>query len=303
MSKIVVYTAIAGKYDTLKEPPGKLLQEVDFVAFCDFTPKTTAWQIRKPCTEFTDPCRNAKTHKVLPHVFFPEATYSLWIDGSVKINRAFPIRQWIDKYLSEHDWAVFKHPERQCIFEEAEACIRSAKDDPAIIRSQMARYRHEHYPANNGLVESTIILRRHTEAVRRLNEAWFQEIKNNSRRDQLSFNYVAHKASFQYAHLPESLRRGPGRSFHVQSHAATIGHELRVRKAQANRLLLIFIILALAWIPAGLLLILADPHLRPVLSRFVCLWPCPVVPLCGAGIFWIWRLWLKRQIREKKWEF
>ena len=113
MSKIVVYTAIAGNYDTLKEPPGKLLKEADFVAFCDFIPTTRAWQIQKTCAEFADPARNAKIHKILPHIFFPEATYSLWIDGSVKINRAFPIRQWIEEYLGEHDLAVFKHPARQ----------------------------------------------------------------------------------------------------------------------------------------------------------------------------------------------
>lgn len=302
MSKIVVYTAIAGNYDTLKEPPGRLFKEADFVAFCDFTPTATAWQIRKVCAEFADPCRNAKIHKILPHVFFPEATYSLWIDGSVKINRAFPIRRWIEECLGQHDLAVFKHPQRRCLYEEGEACIRLAKDDPATIRNQMALYRDENYPLNNGLVESTIILRRHTEAVRRLNEAWFQEIKSNSRRDQLSFNYVAHQAGFQFCHLPESLRQGPGRWFQVQSHAAQIEYELRLRKALVNRLLLIFIILAFAWIPAGLFLILADTSLRPVLPVFLHLWPLTAAPLGGTVIFWVWRVWLKRKIRETKWE-
>jgi len=300
MSKIVVYTAIAGKYDLLKEPPGKLLKEADFVAFCDFTLPNTAWQIRKVCSEFEDPCRNAKIHKILPHLFFPEAAYSLWIDGSVKITRPFPIRQWIQEHLREHDWAVFKHSERQCIYEEGDACIRLAMDDPAIIRNQMARYRSEQYPPNNGLVESPVILRRHTEAVRRLNEAWFQEIKNNSRRDQLSFNYIAHKNSLKFSHLPDSLRYGPGRYFRIQFHLA---QELRIRKALANRLLLIFMVLAFAWIPVGLLVILADATLRPVISVIGHLWPLTAVPLGCAVIFWIWRLSLKRQIREKRWEY
>jgi hypothetical protein len=302
MPKIVVYTAIAGKYDTLKEPPGGLLKEVDFVAFCDCTPPATSWEIRKVCTEFSDPCRNAKTHKILPHMFFPEATYSLWIDGSVAINGAFPIKQWIEECLSESDWAIFKHPDRQCIYDEAEACIRLSKDDPAIIQSQMALYRKENYPANNGLVESAVILRRHTEAVRQFNEAWFQEIRNNSRRDQLSFNYVAHKTGLKFRYLPESLRHGPDCYFQFQFHGAQIEHGLRLRKALANRFLLICVILALAWIPAGLGLILADTKLRPMLPGFLRLWPLAVVPLCGAGIFWIWRVVLKRKIREAKWE-
>jgi hypothetical protein len=302
MSKIVVYTAIGGKYDTLKEPPRGLLKEADLVAFCDHTPPPTLWQVRKLCNEFSDPCRNAKLPKIVPHIFFPEAAYSLWVDASVKIERPFPIKQWIDEFLAEHDWATFKHPLRQCIYEEAEACIQQAKDDPDVIRRQMASYRAENYPPNNGLVELTIILRRHTEAVRQLNEAWFREIRKNSRRDQLSFNYVAHKTGLKVGYIPESFRRGRDRWFHVQPHAAQLEHELRLRKALVNRLLMMFVILALAWIPAGLILILADSNLRPRLTGFLRLWPLTAVLLGGAGILWIWRVVLKRKIRETKWE-
>jgi hypothetical protein len=55
-----------------------------------------------------------------------------------------------------------------------------------------------------------VILRRHTDAIRHLNEAWWNEIVRGSRRDQLSFNYVAWKLGLRYATFPLSLATGNG---------------------------------------------------------------------------------------------
>jgi hypothetical protein len=308
MPKIVVYTAITNHYDTLKEPPIKLWKGVDFVAFLDHTPVATSWQIRTAASEFSDPWRNVKIHKILPHVFFPEATYSLWIDGSVEMNFNFSVQQLIDVYLKEHDLAVFKHPERQCIYAEGEECIRIKKDDPAVIQRQMAAYRNENYPPNNGLVECAVLLRRHTGKVRQFNEAWYQEIKHNSRRDQLSFNYAARKTGLEFCHLPESLRHGAGSMFQIQPHAAEmwlrasvlVEHRLHRKKSWANRLILIFSILAFAWIPAAIVLIWGDRELRPISLILWRLSPLAFIPLCGVGICCRWRSSLKQKIKELK---
>lgn len=301
MSKIVVYTAIADAYDLLKEPPAGLQNGVDWVAFCERAPSKTSWQIRKICTEFADPCRNAKKHKILAHTFFPEAAYSLWIDGSVKLGAGFSIHQLIDEHLREHDLMVFKHPERQCIYEEAEACIRMKRDDPEIIRKQMAAYRQDNYPSSHGLVESGILLRRHTEQIRQFNEAWYQEIKNNSRRDQLSFNYMAHKTGLNFGCLPESLRSGTGRWFQVMPHwQFQHWHLLHKRKKLANLFLLGFAILALAWVLLELALIFEDVNRHSPFSVFSRLGLLALVSLGGIGICWFWRSSLKRKIREAK---
>jgi Protein of unknown function (DUF616) len=304
MSKIVVYTAISNNYDTLKEPPDKFRHEADFVAFLDHIPRAASWQTRKVCSEFTDPCRNAKIHKILPHVFFPDATYSLWIDGSVEFNFTFPIRRLVDEYLKEHDLAVFKHPERHCIYEEAEVCIAQGKDVPAIIQRQMARYRKEHYPSGKGLAECTILLRRHTEKVRQFNEAWYEEIKNNSRRDQLSFDYAAYKTGLKICYFPNSLRQSPDDWFQVQPHAqeatARIEHRLQRRKSWANRLLRFFAILAFAWIPAEMMLIFNNAAWRPDFPVIRHTWPLTFLSLCGCGICQLWRLSLKRKIKVTK---
>ena len=56
-----------------------------------------------------------------------------------------------------------------------------------------------------GLVEAPVILRRHTAAIRALNEAWWAELVRGSRRDQLSFNYVAWKLGLSHAKFPLTL--------------------------------------------------------------------------------------------------
>ena len=60
-------------------------------------------------------CRSCGSHKVLAHRFF-ETQYSLWVDGSIRIN--VDIRALIDRYLDGADLALFMHPDRDCLYDE-----------------------------------------------------------------------------------------------------------------------------------------------------------------------------------------
>jgi hypothetical protein len=78
-------------------------------------------------------------------------------------------------------------------------CIKAGKDKCDIIEKQMKKYKKEKYPMHKGLIENTVILRRHNmPEVVSLGEAWWLEIKQFSKRDQLSFSYVAWKQNFHY---------------------------------------------------------------------------------------------------------
>jgi hypothetical protein len=206
---IVVYTAISQGYDRLNAPPGLWRSETAFVAFLEKPPTTAGWEFRPIYRRFRDPCRNAKIHKILPHKYFPDAEYSLWVDGSVKIKSTLPLARWIEEYLSHHDLAVFQHRVRNCCYMEAKACIDKRRDSFAVINRQMQRYFEDGYPRNNGLAECTVLFRRHTKRIEQFNEKWYAEIRAFSRRDQLSFNYVAHKLGVKYELLPGNLSDNP----------------------------------------------------------------------------------------------
>ena len=197
--KIVVYTAIFGDKDDLKEPPMKL-EGCDLVCFTDNQYlKSKAFDIRVYPSINSDPVRCARMFKVLPHWFFTGYEYSLWIDACVLFKRG-DIQELINHYLREYNMAIFAHSCRDCIYDEADVCITAHKDNPEIIRQQVEQYREEGYPPHNRLVESTIILRKHLSAdVIRIDEDWWSQIVKSSRRDQLSFNYVAWKNNFRWA--------------------------------------------------------------------------------------------------------
>jgi len=200
--KKVVYTAIANDYDKLKARNDSRREAVGYVAFTDTTDYSNGWQTRGIHTQFADPCRNAKIHKILPHIYFPEAEYSLWIDGSIQLRPDFSLDRMIELFLKEYDLAVFRHPARRCIYKEAEKCIELKKDNLEVIRKQIQRYRYECYPKDAGLAECSIILRRHSEKTKIFNEVWWDEIVKHSRRDQLSFNYVCWKLRMRYCTMP-----------------------------------------------------------------------------------------------------
>lgn len=85
------------------------------------------------------------------------------------------------------------------MYTEAEKILEWRLDAPSLVKAQVARYRTEGYPENNGLAETGITLRRHTDAAKRHGEAWWAEIAGGSRRDQLSFDYCCARSGVRYA--------------------------------------------------------------------------------------------------------
>ena len=89
---------------------------------------------------------------------------SIWIDGS------FETIKDICDFISQYDMQkcplyVRVHPCRNCIYEEAKACLKFGKDSKETIDKQIDKYRHEGYPAKIGMVETGIILRRHNDPI------------------------------------------------------------------------------------------------------------------------------------------
>jgi GT2 family glycosyltransferase len=200
---VVVYTAISTGYDSLIDSQ-HTLGSAKFVAFMEDGAKSQIWDIRHFPKHGSDPNRNAKIFKILSHKYFPEYEYSLWIDGNVRL--LLPACDLIGAFLQDADLAAFRHPERNCLYDEAETCRTRGLDDNHTIAAQVNKYRSEGFPAKAGLMECTILLRRHCPAIEKFNEAWWEEICKGSKRDQISFPYVAKKMGLKYVYFPGSLR-------------------------------------------------------------------------------------------------
>ncbi len=196
--RIAVYTVIIGRYDILRRP--KYVDEnCDYYCLTDERNLSDDfWQII-PLTnpEGLDPSRLSRQPKILPHQFFPAYSKSLYIDPNLEIRKS--VNEYITRYSTGRSMLCMKHSERDCIYEEAEACIRLSKDDPKKIEEQMAVFRAAGYPSHNGLTQNSVLYRVHDDAqVIAVMNDWWHILKTGSRRDQLSLCYVCWKHRFSY---------------------------------------------------------------------------------------------------------
>lgn len=200
--KKVIYTCITGKYDTLIEPD-VITEGFDYICFTDNKElKSGSWEIR--LLEGDNELSNVKKQrhiKICPHEFLKEYDLSIWVDGNVRVKG--DMNKYIDAYCSTNlDVYIPYHPCRDCIYEEMKTCQSINKDTIENMQPQIDRYKSEEYPKHYGLVQSNIIIRRHnrTGCIKLMND-WWNEVKNGSHRDQLSFNYALWKnpkSKFQY---------------------------------------------------------------------------------------------------------
>ena len=149
-------------------------------------PRTDITCLNKEIDLFKDPCRNARMYKILSHQFINNS-WSIWTDGNIFLKK--PAEYYLDM-LGNSEIGIFKHCLRDCIYQEALECIRLNVDEPAVIIEQMRRYKSENYPENGGLAWTAILVRKHTDKIKKLNEQWWSELCRGSRRDQLSCPYV-----------------------------------------------------------------------------------------------------------------
>ena len=146
---------------------------------------------------------------------FPEHDWSIWVDGSLLITADLSLL--LEEVKNQNCFGVYRHAKRDCLYQAAMNCIDKNKDDPIIINEQTQKYREEGFPENHGLVASGVLVRQHhNPKVIDLMDAWWQEIYQHSRRDQLSFNYVCWKKQFNYYQIPERI--GDGRFFRRNPH-------------------------------------------------------------------------------------
>lgn len=189
MKKITVLTAITRNKDNLRDTFPK--SKAKFVAYLDKETKeetfTDLWKIKNAYNLFKEPRRNAKIHKILPHLFI-DTDISIWLDGNISLN--ITPEELAEKWLVNKDIAVWKHFERTCLYDEADCLLKMNVDKNSLIEEQVEKYKKENYPKQCGFGECNVIVRRHTDKIARLNEKWWIEICRYSSRDQISFNYI-----------------------------------------------------------------------------------------------------------------
>jgi hypothetical protein len=139
-----------------------------------------------------DPVRRSRYVKLHPHVYFPQYEWSIWVDANLLINE--PLDVLVDQVADAGRIGLYQHPHRDDAFAEAEEILRrGGLDDPAIVRHQVERYRQSGFEGGR-LFETNVMVRAHNEvAIEQGMNAWWRELENGSRRDQVSLPLIIDK--------------------------------------------------------------------------------------------------------------
>jgi len=196
--KIVVYTVIVDGYDTL--------QPTHFPSICltdGYLPPVKGWEMRRIRRRHRDLRRSSRHPKMLPHLYFPDADYTIYTDGNILLTR--DPEEVVTNLLKTHDMALYSHPQRSCVYQEADKCIEYNKANRRLVISQMRHYARRGLPREDGLAACWVIVRKNTPEVRRFGERWWEEYGHFSRRDQLSFVFTRWLLGTKYDKIPGNL--------------------------------------------------------------------------------------------------
>jgi hypothetical protein len=127
--------------------------------------------------------------------------YTIWIDGSIRVFSRFFAEYMVDQ--AKDRWAMFKHPWRNCLYDEAEESHDMRKYHGEPIMAQAEAYKKAGMPSNWGFWASGIICRRNDWGDD-LNALWWQEHEKWSFQDQISLSYVSwnYKLRFYTCDMP-----------------------------------------------------------------------------------------------------
>lgn len=132
--------------------------------------------------------------KLCPGQVVPGFAASLYIDNNIRLHR--PVGEVLVRFLKDKEWGVHKHGVRSCVYAEIQKCVKLGKDDPGPLNRQASAYRKAKMPAHGGIAENHCLARVHTPAVLRMCHVWWREYTRHSKRDQISFAFVAWKAGY-----------------------------------------------------------------------------------------------------------
>lgn len=195
--RIAVVTAMTGGKDQMVDP-GVAGTDADFIAFTDAPqPGLERWKVQPIPTWSSDPVfahrRHARAIKVLATMFLPEYEFVIWHDAHCDL-RVVP-EVLVNRFLEQPkaDIAAFRHTKRQCAYDEARRVIWKDLDSYPVVKAQVRFMRKAGFPAEAGLFETPLIIRRNCSAVRSLELAWWDQIARYSSRDQISLPYASWK--------------------------------------------------------------------------------------------------------------
>lgn len=195
----VLYSVCLGGYD--KVPPLRKPEGFECLMFTDDPElKCDGWEkvVVKPTS---DPVLESRRIKICPHRYFKADVY-IYMDASHEIRN--DITPLVNNVFTG-GYTAFRHPARNCVYDEAEAIVRNNRAPEEEVRKHIAAYEAEGLPRNTGLFLNGFFIR--DNSFNDFCEHWLREVETYTRRDQLSFAYLVWKYRPQLTLVEHRVRK------------------------------------------------------------------------------------------------
>jgi hypothetical protein len=188
--KTLILTSITDNKDQLLDPPQKF-DNCDYIAFVDRNYDTKIWELRN-VTNFSHidkwfNRRNSRVYKILSSILFPEYEYIIWCDGNHLLKKD---PRDIYREFMDFDLLLFKHPDRNCLYDEASVVVEWGLDDPINVDNQVSYYRNLGMPEKFGLFEVPSFIRKNSPLINKFDLMWWEQLCKFASRDQISLPFV-----------------------------------------------------------------------------------------------------------------
>ena len=183
--QLIVYTCITNGYDQIPEQ-SYYDPDVRYVCFHDGTIDTTvgSWEYIELDLDIEDPRDYSYYVKAHPHEFFPDNSYTVWIDGCFILTKKF-----IDNSKKSFPFSVLRHGGNFSYYDEmleGYTCAFFKHEDAINLTSALneSGYNFKKYSSP----QCTILWRKLTEEMKEFDEAWYAWGNQKYNRDNIPFD-------------------------------------------------------------------------------------------------------------------
>ena len=208
MTNVAVVTANLGGFDPIHEYV-KQSTDYDFYRFTDenFPPRSRAMT----------PRMQARILKCFMWQIVPGYDYYLWVDGSCSLWNEDSVK-WFLEQLGDADIALFKHPDRNTIQQEADFLKKCLARGSRYILSrylgewideQMEEIKSDETFVDDALYASTAFIYRDSDKIHNMMKEWWYHISRYHIIDQLALPYVLKNSGCEFRTIYEKYGEIP----------------------------------------------------------------------------------------------
>jgi len=210
---LIVYTTIFGQSDHLKKAPSGASRCVCFVDDPSvYVGRTRGWELIQHLAP--NPRRTAWYLRCIPHLLFPQADKTIWIDASFTL---WDLPQLLLD-ASGHDLAVFQHNSRTSPYTEGQHIVHIRQAGALDVQRQLQQYAAEGFPGDR-LSTAGLMVRTTSPRVQAFNERWAAEIAEHpGDNTQLSLDYAAWKVGLHIHHIKGTYKNNPYAHHNYKDH-------------------------------------------------------------------------------------